>query len=138
MKMAIPFTALALLGWLSTPSIALPVRNISSTEAAELVRTYVKSRGVYQKLPGLALEHGTDTVYPKYYLYELLFDNPEDGSAVVNNYLVDKVTGDIWDGTSCIRYNSPALRAAQRRIWAKLHFTSQDYRRSARPGPGCE
>jgi hypothetical protein len=114
-----------------------PRPELSQAQARRLVLAYAKEKN-FDKLPGAALEHGDDTVFPHYYMFSLLFNNPREGSAVIGNYLVDRFTGDMWDGTLCVRYAPPSVRQLQRRIWNQLHISAKEYRRLARRGPGCE
>jgi hypothetical protein len=106
----------------------------SEAEARSIVTAYAKSAG-YLTLRGFGIERFNPSSTKLFY-YSAMTDDPK-ASAVVENFAVDRRSGDLWLASLCERRSSPLSRALQERLLAAKHITRLQYHRLRRPGPSC-
>jgi hypothetical protein len=109
-------------------------QRFSEAEARSVVTAYAKSAG-YLTLRGFGIERFNPSSTGFFY-YSAMIDDPE-ASAVVENFAVDRRSGDLWLASLCERRSSPLSRALQERLLAAKHITPLQYHRLKRPGPSC-
>jgi hypothetical protein len=109
--------------------------NISEEEANDLVFAYLKSSHCAK--PACSLVAYQDSSRPEFYSFQALWAT-RHAAGNTGFYEVDPLTGDVWSGVICDRFQSPALTKLQRAIWQRIGLTDQDYRKLQRPGPMCE
>ncbi len=94
------------------------------------------------RLPGLVIsvDKGDDT-FPAFWMISVDWDERKNGERYGTGhygfFAVDKMTGDVWEGTICREYRSPELARAQRQLRRRLGMNPKDYKRLRRDGPYC-
>jgi hypothetical protein len=106
----------------------------SEAEAKGIAMAYAKSAR-YLRLRGFGVERFNRSS-GGFIFYSAMMDDPK-ASAVVENFAVDRRSGDLWLASICERRSSPLSRALQKRLLAAKHIATLEYRKLRRPGPSC-
>jgi hypothetical protein len=111
------------------------VRDITPKEARELV---VQALNPTQRsLPGLNLRPFQAYNVSGFYKFEVTWDPPNPGSAIVGNFGVNSATGDVWELVPCIEVHSVDLDGLQRAVRKKISVTTKELRQLGQKVP-CE
>ena len=129
---------LAMTGETAASPIVRPLVGVGEAEHLVMAELIHEHR---DKLPGLVIssEPRQDPDMPSFWIISADWKGIDDvGTGGHYGYFaVDKMTGDVWLGTSCREYHSRELARAQRQLRRRLGMSSQDYKRLRRDGPYC-
>ena len=109
---------------------------ISANQARELVRAAIPPWAF--KRPPVSIDRGSDAYLPNFYSFAAYGPTNPFGSSTIGHFLVDRKTGDVWDGVVCQEYRTPALTKLQISIRKQLKLSEAGYRRLRRPSPYCD
>lgn len=117
---------------------AKPSQEISAAEARALVLQLLRDTKD-DKLPGFSLknEEPSASFSKSYYDFEADWAGKPAGDIVIGFFLVDKLTGDIWNGVICEAFHSPTLTELQNVFREKHGLTKNEYKRLRKAGPYC-
>ena len=110
-------------------------RDITVAEARELVVQALSPD--QRKFPGLDLSPFLANNTPGFYKFEVTWNPPNPGSAVVGNFGVDRVTGAVWELVPCSTVHSIALDRLQHIIRKRINLTARGRRQFEQKAP-CE
>jgi hypothetical protein len=113
-------------------------RPLTADEARGLVLEALPSKS--RHLPGFGLDQYQDQNSPQFYFFTATRAGTAGGSAVIGNYAVDSLTGDVWSATTeCEEEKAPTLRKLQAKIRLRIGLSDSDYHqlRIKRKGPLC-
>ena len=142
--MKIGFRFVAGLCALSVMSVSLPQvvarakhRTITAKECEDLIYKMLKADD-WTKLPGFHFE-GTKIHPdpPEFYVVRPTSTNPFGGSGTIDHFAVERATGDVWSLGLCVRYESPALLAAQRVLRKRIDLTDAAHQNLQRLAAFC-
>ena len=119
------FGALCMLLTSPSPTLARN-RDVTAAEAGELVRQALSP--TQRTLRGLRFDTYPDPKVPGFYEFEVTWDHPGEGSAVVGHFGVHKPTGTVWELVLCRKMESRDLRSLQVRIRNRIRLGSQELR----------
>jgi hypothetical protein len=108
--------------------------SVSLEEAKKLVNAGLPPRT--RHLPKFGLEEGRDPNCPQFYFFTAYWAGAPNGSMVIGNYAVDKLTADVWNApAACDELNSPELRKLQAQVRSRMGLTDTGYRNTKRRCP---
>jgi hypothetical protein len=110
-------------------------RDITVIEARQLVihALYPTQRA----LPKLDLSPFRTHNVSGFYKFEVTWAPPGPGSAVVGNFAVNRVTGDVWELVPCEKRVSADLGALQSVVRKRINLTADELRLLGKKAP-CE
>ena len=108
-------------------------RELTVNEARELLTIELRGEG----LSGFDLDYSKHSFDPRFYLFTALGGEKPGDNIVNGSYLVDKKTGDVWDGIMCQEYKSYKLDMAKAAIRKKIGLSRNGYVRVKVKGPYC-
>jgi len=92
-----------------------------------------------QRLPQLSIEINPRRAGSRYTYVTAYWRGLPKGSAVVDNFAVDQLTGDVWSAaTSCSEKKNPGLHKMQVRLRRKMDMSLREYRHLKTRGPLCD
>ncbi|MGA3053817.1 MAG: hypothetical protein ABSD63_06395 [Candidatus Korobacteraceae bacterium] len=103
-------------------------RSISRDEAANLLRTFLKSEGYDTKAAPVDIEDSADSPDSGFYLLAVFVDTPQR-LVKIGNYGVNGRTGDLWNLVECKRITSSAIALKQKQIRESSGLSSTDVKR---------
>src|SRR5690242_3889915 len=63
----------------------------------------------------------------RFYVYEVTASVPDDASPVLGHFAVNKVTGDVWDASKCIKLSSKSIESFQALLRENMHISVQQF-----------
>jgi hypothetical protein len=127
------------LALLLSSSVFAGQQTLTPAEEEELIKAAIVSYAPKAlQLPRFELDpSGPNEWYPAFDFYQALSDVDPNGSAVFDNYAVNRLNGDIWNGVVCREYKSASLARLQMRVRRRLGLSSAAYFRARVLGPEC-
>jgi hypothetical protein len=110
-------------------SLTIPVttgrtRDLNVEEARRLAIQAL--RPTERAAPGLDAELAQSSHIAGFYRFEITWNNPNPGSAVIGSYAVNKATGDVWELVQCRRMRSPDLKRLQQELRQAIGLSSRE------------
>jgi len=100
--------------------------SVSLEEAKKLVAAGLPARTKH--LPKFGLEEYGDPNCPQFYFFTAYWAGAPNGSMVIGNYAVDKMTADVWNApAACVELNSPELRKLQWQVRSRIGLSKAEY-----------
>ena len=128
------FAFLLIAAWANAESQS---KVISADQARELVRAALPA-WVLQKASKVSIDGESDAYLPNFYSFSAYGPTNPFGSSTIGHFLVDRKTGDVWDGVACQKYRTPALAKLQISIRKQLRLSEAEYRRLRHSSPYCD
>ena len=129
------FAFLLIVGAVGAANAESQSKVIGANQARELVRAALPRA---LKRPPVSIDGGSDAYLPNFYSFSAYRPTNPFGSSTIGHFLVDRKTGDVWDGVVCQEYRTPALTKLQVSIRKQLKLSEAGYRRLRRPSPYCD
>ena len=128
----------ALIGGAAASPAVKPLVTVEEAEHLVMAELIHEHRN---KLPGLVLSSEPyDPEIPSFWIISADWNGIDDvGTGGHYGYFsVDKMTGDVWEGTSaCMEFHSRELAQAQWQLRRRLRMSARDYKILRRDGPYC-
>lgn len=134
----LPFSAATLL-LVGANSFAGPKSSAPVLTQADVKNlAYQALRPNQKHLPQLSIEIDLKDGASRYIYVTAYWRGVPNGSAVVDNFAIDKLTGDVWSATmSCSEKKNAELERLQARLRRKMKMSLHEYYRLKAHGPLC-
>jgi len=128
--------AIVIFMMLAVPTVcAAQSRQLTRAEAELIARASFTPHE--RAVRGFTLE-GYPSKVPGFYAFEALWENPQEGSAIVGHRVVSLRTGDVWEAALCgDKIETPALRPVQADVRRRIGLPPARYRRITPRGEYC-
>jgi hypothetical protein len=127
------FAVLAVLG--SCAIVSARGRDLTVEEARRLVIEALQP--TQRSLPGLTATLSQRSSIPDFYRFEVYWNPPNPGSAVVGYFAVNRVTGDVWELVLCEKKDSEELRRLQDELRKTIGLSDEELQKRTDEAP-CE
>jgi len=117
----------------SSLPVAARTRDLSTDEARDLVIKALHSS--QRKLPGLEASLSSGNQILGFYRFEVLWNNPNEGSAVVGFFSVNRATGDVWELVRCVKQQSRGLSRLQESLRKTMSLTRHELKENTNEAP---